>query len=260
MHQRMVQMTADLPLDSSTSASPRPLTPVHGLIDLSMTDGTTPLSAFSRLQVPDVETDDDALIDSGTNGNPESSTGRSKIPRLPHSNSSYDLRSSAITPGKTPVVRKTSDGPLGLNRASSIGTLLILGIPQSAVSQGLSLHATPPSASPSSSKRPPSRTRSTASPTPPQEANLRSPFIPDSPCSPLPQSDGRPSPYPRRVSGGGSAASTRVIDALQTDLLHSRGLVEKLKQEVRANQRLIGSVSQAYAVELTFSSPGKMRT
>jgi len=37
-------------------------------------------------------------------------------------------------------------------------------------------------------------------------------------------------------------ASTRVIDGLQTELINSKGHNDKLKQEIRSNQRLIGSV------------------
>lgn len=117
MHQRMVQMTADLPLGSSTSGSSRPLTPTHGFLDLPSTDGTTPLSALSQSSMPNG--DDNGINDTAggvENGRPEDKFGKSLIPRLPHSTSSYDLRSSAITPGKTPTVRKTSDGPLGLSR------------------------------------------------------------------------------------------------------------------------------------------------
>ena len=45
---------------------------------------------------------------------------KSRIPRLPHSLPSFDLRSNAVTPGKngTPAIRKASDGPLGLTRKS----------------------------------------------------------------------------------------------------------------------------------------------
>ena len=84
-----------------------------------------------------------------------------------------------------------------------------------------------------------------ASPTPsPQDVSrLHSPFPgAETPSSPSLQPDGRNSPF-RKASGGGSAASTRVIDGLQTDLLNARGHNEKLKQEMRSNQRLIGSVS-----------------
>ena len=168
--------------------------------------------------------------------------GKNLVPRLPHSTSSYDLKSSAITPGKG-VVRKISDGPLGLSRTSTLcyPVKLMQGIPQSAVTQALALHASSPSDSPISAKR---NTRSrTTSPTPPQDpSQLRSPFLGSDFPSPSLATDNRYSPIPRKVSAGGSAASTRVIDGLQTDLLNARGHNDKLKQEIRANQRLIGSV------------------
>ena len=121
------------------------------------------------------------------------------------------------------------------------------GIPQAAVAHALSLHDTPLSGtiSPGATSRFPD---SGISPGPAsyENAHLRSPFLGlESPYSPAATSDGRSSPglAVRRVSGGGSAASTRVIDSLQTDLYNQKGHVERLKQEVRSNQRLIGSVS-----------------
>lgn len=41
----------------------------------------------------------------------------------------------------------------------------------------------------------------------------------------------------------GSAASTKVIDTLQTDLLNVKGHLERVKGEVRSSQRVIEAVS-----------------
>lgn len=139
-----------------------------------------------------------------------------------------------------------------------------IGIPQSTVTQALILHDSPQhkgtlNTSPTSA-RPASRARSTYSPTPSpgDMSNLRSPYLgPDSPYSPAGPSDGRFSPAlgVRKTSGGSSAASTRVIDSLQTELLNAKGHVDKLKQEVRSNQRVIGSVSAAAFEGIHWSSP-----
>ncbi|KAK4689456.1 hypothetical protein P7C73_g619, partial [Tremellales sp. Uapishka_1] len=159
---------------------------------------------------------------------------------LPHSSPSFDLRKRAATPGElgTPVSAQTKlgDGRLGLSR-----------IPHSTVNHALSLHPTPPARSPSS-PRPPSRARSinSSSPTPVDDPNahLRSPFLaPSSPNSP----DGQLTPNLRKPSNTnlrGSAASTKVIDGLQTDLINTRGHLDRVKGEVRSCQRVVATLTR----------------
>ena len=268
-HQRIVALTADMSLDSSTSTSPQPFTPTKDYANLPVTDGMTPMSDVSGIE-EEGSSDVNIVVDGHNGGSPRQGQcetascstftqlilalsppavqpSKSMIPRLPHSNSSYDLRSSAITPAKSPPVtgQKPGDRPLGLSRKFTLisGPAKPLGIPQSAVAQALALHTSTPNGSPQVIRHSASQTRSTSSPTPsPDHTLLRSPYLgPDSPYTPSHQADGRLSPGPRRVSGG-SAASTRVIDGLQTELINSKGHNEKLKQEIRSNQRLIGSV------------------
>ncbi|WVQ82513.1 hypothetical protein IAT38_004642 [Cryptococcus sp. DSM 104549] len=157
---------------------------------------------------------------------------------LPHSVPHFDLKSRAITPAK----------PDGRSR-----------IPQAVVSHAAALHHSP-STSPSKptvQPQPPSPITITA------ERSLRSPFL--APESPRPSSSlagdasshpsqsngyhnggGRlspaPTPSPRKISG--SAASTRVIDNLQTELVNSKGHVERLKQEMRASQRRVEQLTR----------------
>jgi hypothetical protein len=45
-------------------------------------------------------------------------TGGQETGRLPHSIPSYDLRSRAVTPGKTPLVDRVADERLGLSSRS----------------------------------------------------------------------------------------------------------------------------------------------
>jgi hypothetical protein len=124
----------------------------------------------------------------------------------------------------------------------------LVGIPQSTVMHAVSLHPTPTSASPISPSM-----RSTSSPTPSDPA-LRSPYLGiDSPTSPFtnptgslglghPNSaDGRASPM--RRSTAGSAASSKVIDGLQTEVQHLKVVLEKTRQDLRSSQRVVGSVS-----------------
>ncbi|KAK1925705.1 hypothetical protein DB88DRAFT_208250 [Papiliotrema laurentii] len=234
-YQNSAAYFADAGLGTPTTGSSRPYTPINGPLELPSYELSTPNGELDL----SIEVDGDTTNGQNEENHAGPSTtpaqlGKSLLPRLPHSNSSFDLRSSAITPGKTPNVRKTSDGPLGLGR-----------IPQSAVTQALALHAVSPSDSPTAGKRPPSRNRAHSPSPAPESANLRSPFLgTEPPYSPNGPSDDRHGPVPRKISSSGSAASTRVIDGLQTDLLNARGHNEKLKQEIRANQRLIGSLTR----------------
>ena len=53
----------------------------------------------------------------------------------------------------------------------------------------------------------------------------------------------------------GSAASTRVIDGLQTDLAHMRMQVEKVRQDFKSSQRIVESVSHTLiATDIAYSS------
>ena len=79
---------------------------------------------------------------------------------------------------------------------------------------------------------------------PKQPSPLTSPLLNDSPAS----TNGRFSPalHPsglRKVSSTASAASTKVIDGLQTELLNTKGHLERVKSEVRSGQRIVASVS-----------------
>jgi hypothetical protein len=76
----------------------------------------------------------------------------------------------------------------------------------------------------------------------------------DSPKSPLssphaesPSAFGQASPlsYPSagRKASTGPSASTKVIDSLQTELLNTKGHLEKVKSNLRGSQRIIASVS-----------------
>lgn len=128
----------------------------------------------------------------------------------------------------------------------------ITGIPQAVVSQATALHPTPSISSPRQS----SASSPSHSSIPNPDSSLRSPFFPPG----SPQSFGEwpsPSPQPsahegyslspgsagsgRKVSG--SAASTRVIDSLQTELLSVKNHLERVKTEVRAGQRRVEQVS-----------------
>ncbi|WRT64392.1 uncharacterized protein IL334_001324 [Kwoniella shivajii] len=219
------------------NTSSLPLTPIEGLVNL-----------------PEVEVDDlhDRLIEGDENGrdsplDPEPPTnanainGKPRLNGLPHSNPSFDLRSRAVTPARPTSVRM----PDGRSR-----------IPQAVVAGSAALHPTPPPFSPSKSHvSPPSPINV------PDSRNLRSPFLaPESPQPPSPYGsslglgsnvDGRLSPSPgyfRRASGGlndkASSASTRVIDNLQTELINTKGHLERVKQEVRSAQRVIGSLTR----------------
>jgi hypothetical protein len=67
-----------------------------------------------------------------------------------------------------------------------------------------------------------------------------------SPHADSPTSNGQISPslYPSALrKDSGPSASTRVIDNLQTELLNTKGHLERVKSEVRACQRVTGSVS-----------------
>jgi hypothetical protein len=48
-HQRIVALTADMNLGSSTPSSPQPFTPTKDYADLLATDGMTPLSAIGAI-------------------------------------------------------------------------------------------------------------------------------------------------------------------------------------------------------------------
>ncbi|WVQ61934.1 uncharacterized protein L199_000067 [Kwoniella botswanensis] len=220
----------------------------------------TPIDGLSNLPEVEVEVDPDELrdrlLDENDEGgrdsplDPEPPTGINTIngkPRLnglPHSNPSFDLRSRAVTPAR-PTGTKLPDG-----RSR---------IPQAVVAGSAALHPTPPPASPA---RPHTSPPSPIN-LPDREKNLRSPFLaPESPQPPSPYGSGRPpsslgvggesrlSPSPagsRRASGGPndkSSASTRVIDGLQTELINTRGHLERVKQEVRSAQRVIGSLTR----------------
>ncbi|WVF70453.1 hypothetical protein IAT40_005243 [Kwoniella sp. CBS 6097] len=219
------------------NTSSLPLTPIDGLVSLPEVEVDTYLG--DRL----IEASDEHGRDSPLDPEPPTSANSldsSKLGKgLPHSNPSFDLRSRAVTPS-----RQVNNKVDGRSR-----------IPQAVVAGSAALHPTPP---PQSSSRP------HVSPPSPinlhENRNLRSPFLaPESPQPPSPHSqglgpavDGRLSPSPalcpglRRASGpgGGSAASTRVIDGLQTELVNTRGHLERVKQEVRSCQRVIGSLTR----------------
>lgn len=100
----------------------------------------------------------------------------------------------------------------------------MIGIPQSKVRHAIALQSMTTESSPQ-------KHRSVSSPSPGGDT-LRSPLL-------GPPSPGRHSPTPR---GMGSAASTRVIDSLQTDLAHMRMQVEKVRQDFKSSQRVVESV------------------
>lgn len=131
----------------------------------------------------------------------------------------------------------------------------ITGIPQAVVSQATALHPTPSISSissPCQSSAPSPSHSSTLNP----DSSFRSPsFPPSSPQSfgEWPSPSTQPlahetySPSPGSVGSGrkvsGSAASTRVIDSLQTELLSVKSHLERVKAEVRAGQRRVEQVS-----------------
>ena len=143
------------------------------------------------------------------------------LKRLPKSNSNYDLRTAAATPRDQRGISRESLCPLmSLSHLLMEMVLMLTEIPRAAVQNAVSLHPSPKVPSP-----------------------LTSPMI-DSPGS---NGNGQfsPSLHPsglRKVSSSASAASTRVIDGLQTELLNTKGHLERVKQEVRGCQRHIGSV------------------
>lgn len=162
---------------------------------------------------------------------PPTSGSRPSSRGLPYSKGSYDLRCRASIP--------KSDG-----RSR---------IPQAVVSQATALHPTPSISSPRQS----SASSPSHSSIPNPDSSLRSPFFPPG----SPQSFGEwpsPSPQPsahegyslspgsagsgRKVSG--SAASTRVIDSLQTELLSVKNHLERVKTEVRAGQRRVEQLTR----------------
>ncbi|OWZ28536.1 hypothetical protein C356_06373 [Cryptococcus neoformans c45] len=160
-----------------------------------------------------------------TNGSRPPSRG------LPYSKGSYDLRCRASIP--------KSDG-----RSR---------IPQAVVSQATALHPTPSISSPCQSSAPSPSHSSTLNP----DSSFRSPsFPPSSPQSfgewPSPSTQALAhetySPSPGSVGSGrkvsGSAASTRVIDSLQTELLSVKSHLERVKAEVRAGQRRVEQLTR----------------
>ena len=106
-HQRIMDLTADMNLDTSMTSSPpsallRPYTPVNGI----ESDAFTPMTDAST-----VLEEEDGEDYEGENGGPS----------IPKSKSTYDLSGNAATPGKDgqPQTRKTSDGP-GISRELTI--------------------------------------------------------------------------------------------------------------------------------------------
>ncbi|KAK8866156.1 hypothetical protein IAR55_001307 [Kwoniella newhampshirensis] len=230
---------AHLRLDQvqSGNTASLPLTPVNGLVNLPEVEvegvfiespNENGFGSPSDLELPNGESSEDT---------------KQRLKGLPHSNPSYDLRSTAVTP--VPNKRMSmANGRMPDGRSR---------IPQAVVAGATALHPTPPARSPARTSHisPPSPISS-----PGLERSLRSPFLaPESPQPPSPYSalglgEGRLSPglspgMLRRSSGpAGSAASTRVIDGLQTDLVNTRGHLERVKQEVRSCQRVIGSLTR----------------
>ncbi|WWD17638.1 hypothetical protein CI109_102079 [Kwoniella shandongensis] len=236
---------AHLRLDQvqSGNTSSLPLTPINGLVDLPEVEVEGVLS--DRLTETDGSNGPGSPLDAELSNGQSPGDGKPRVKGLPHSNPSYDLRSSAVTP--MPNKRMSmANGKIPDGRSR---------IPQAVVAGATALHPTPPARSPARSSHisPPSPIAS-----PGLERNLRSPFLaPESPQPPSPYSSlgllgdgGRLSPGlspsgHRRASGpAGSAASTRVIDGLQTELLNTRGHLERVKQEVRSCQRVIGSLTR----------------
>nr|XP_018267413.1 uncharacterized protein I303_01399 [Kwoniella dejecticola CBS 10117]OBR89571.1 hypothetical protein I303_01399 [Kwoniella dejecticola CBS 10117] len=221
------------------NASSLPLTPVEGLLNLPEVAVD---DLHDRLTEEEEEDGRDSPLDPGPPHSAHFINGKTRFNGLPHSNPSFDLRSSAVTPARPPSARL----PDGRSR-----------IPQAVVAGAAALHPTPPPSSPAKSQH-------HASPPSPiglseRDRNLRSPFLaPDSPRAPSPlgmsSSDvnGRQSLSPspagfRRASSGPnekSSASTRVIDSLQTELINTKGHLERVKQEVRSAQRVIGSLTR----------------
>ncbi|GFZ46046.1 hypothetical protein JCM24511_04292 [Saitozyma sp. JCM 24511] len=258
-HQRVVELSAAMNIEPSIPGSPKlmspriptlngPRTPVYGLVGLPEAEGSTPGNDWLPPHSP---IEEDIQAESREAGEDQLRTEPS-LQRLPHSSPSYDLRSSAITPGKTPAGERILDGRLGLSR-----------IPVSTVTHAASLLANSPVPSPSAIPRPASRGQMTSpSPTFEYESSLRSPFLgPNSPSFPhtandtrglglgQPGLEGRLSPNVtsslRRVTGPPtSAASTRVIDGLQTELLNLRTHLDRVKQEARSHQRVIGQLTR----------------
>ncbi|ORX37364.1 hypothetical protein BD324DRAFT_625854 [Kockovaella imperatae] len=221
-HQRIMDLTADMNLDTSLTASPsttnlRPYTPMNG------TDHEvfTPMTDASHILAEEDELDSPQPIG---------------LSSLPKSKSNYDLSRDAATPGREvqPGSRKTSDGP-GISR-----------IPRASVAHARLMHDASPGGTPAEPR--PANGLSHPSHSPIASTHLKSPFSAqlDSPYSPATSMDGRLSPHPglKRSPLMGSVASTKVIDGLQTDLINTKGHVEKLKQEMRSNQRLIGSLTR----------------
>nr|XP_019007424.1 uncharacterized protein I206_07876 [Kwoniella pini CBS 10737]OCF46205.1 hypothetical protein I206_07876 [Kwoniella pini CBS 10737] len=211
-----------------------PLTPIDGLINL-------PEVAVDDYHHRLTEEDEENTLDSPLDPEPpRSADGKPRLNGLPHSNPSFDLRSRAVTPAR-PTSAKLPDG-----RSR---------IPQAVVAGAAALHPTPPPSSPAKSQASPPSPLSID-----RDRNLRSPFLaPDSPRAPSPLGPGAPSdsygrqslsPSPagfRRASSGTnekSSASTRVIDNLQTELINTKGHLERVKQEVRSAQRVIGSLTR----------------
>jgi hypothetical protein len=146
---------------------------------------------------------------------------------------------------------------------------LIPEIPRAAVQHHISLHSSP---SPSSKEKSASSTSATNAQHAPNSP-LASPSIDktltdnphnhlSSPSPGITLSNGRLSPLPigmRKSSNpAGTAASTRVIDSLQTELLAAKGHVERMKQEMRSSQRVIGSVSGSTSLERASGSVAEL--
>lgn len=141
------------------------------------------------------------------------------LKRISKSNSNYDLRTAAATPRDQRGISRELISCVPLLRS-----LLMESeeIPRASVQNAVSLHPSPKGPSP-----------------------LASPLLAESPGP-----NGRFSPSlhasgVRKASSSTSAASTRVIDGLQTELLNVKGHLERVKQEVRSSQRVTSSVCAA---------------
>ncbi|ORY29368.1 hypothetical protein BCR39DRAFT_175626 [Naematelia encephala] len=234
-HQRIMELSASAGLDTSistspgglsagTRGSPLPWTPLNGPAPLPDVEGSMPLQGL-------VEEDVAGEMETATRDIPSSEVALEDAkPRLPHSSAEYDLRGHAVTPAKG----DKGHGRLGLSR-----------IPHSAVPLAVSLHPTPPHATTYTMQN--SRPDNSTGSSPSTSTHLRSPFLaPDSPHSPSSTnllSDDRLSPSLRKASGS-SAASTRVIDNLQTELVNTKGHLERIKQEVLKSRRVIESLTR----------------
>jgi hypothetical protein len=137
---------------------------------------------------------------------------------------SFQTNRSSVCPSPIPTLIFAQQQPLLASHVVSVVSLatlpcvLMVEIPRAAVHNALSLHPSP------------------------RSSPLSSPHA-DSPMS---NGQASPSLYPsalRKGSGSASSASTRVIDNLQTELLNTKGHLERVKSEVRACQRVTGSVS-----------------